>query len=136
MTISDVCSAQTANNSLTVSNASATFTVPATSQCLQNNSFTFTNTGATGASVVHAWTFGDGTNSSAESPTHTYAIAGTFTVSHTISSPGGCSATTTQTITVNASPTVSIVTTNSACTSNTGTAIATVSGVSSPVTYA
>ncbi len=136
LTISDVCSAQTATNSLTVSNASATFTIPSASQCLQNNSFSFTNTGATGAGIVHAWTFGDGTNSSAESPTHTYATAGTFTVSHTISSPGGCSAITTQTVTVNASPIVSVATTNSACTSNTGTAIATVSGVSSPVTYA
>ncbi|MBX7182597.1 MAG: choice-of-anchor L domain-containing protein [Bacteroidia bacterium] len=135
LTISDACSAQTASNTLTVSNASATFTIPVSSQCLQNNNFSFTNTGASGSGVSHNWTFGDGTSSTQENPSHTYATAGNFTVTHTISSAGGCSSSSTQNVTVLASPLVTVSTTNSACTSNTGTAIATVSGVSTPVTY-
>ena len=136
LTVTDVCSAQTATNSLTVSNASATFSLPSTSQCLQNNNFTFTNTGASGSGVVHTWSFGDGTTSTLENPSHSYSTAGSFVVTHAISSAGGCSATTTQTVSVQSSPIVSVTTTNSACSSSTGTAIATVSGVTTPVTYA
>lgn len=35
------------------------------------------------------WEFGDGMTSTQQSPTHTYAITGTFTISLTVSGPGG-----------------------------------------------
>ena len=41
--------------------------------------FTNTSTDADGT-MTHAWSFGDGTGSTAVSPPHTYGSAGTFTV--------------------------------------------------------
>jgi PKD repeat protein len=35
------------------------------------------------------WDFGDGVTSTLQSPTHTYTLTGTFTVSLTVSGPGG-----------------------------------------------
>src|SRR5262249_23528075 len=48
-----------------------------------------------------AWSFGDGTSSTTKSPQHTYANAGTYTVSLKVTGPGG-SATKTAAITVQA----------------------------------
>jgi PKD repeat protein len=56
---------------------------------------TFTNT-STGSITTQTWAFGDGTSSSAHSPQHTYATAGSYPVSLTVTGPGG-SETTTQT---------------------------------------
>ena len=119
---------------VSVLSSSATFTASA-NQCLQNNSFTFTNTGATGAGLTFGWDFGDGTTSTLENATHSYATASIFTVTHTISSPGGCSASSTQTVTVTNNPTIGVTTTNSQCASATGSATATVSGAVGAVTY-
>ncbi len=38
----------------------------------------------------YLWNFGDGTTSTAAAPTHTYTTVGTFTVSLSITTPGGC----------------------------------------------
>ncbi|MEE1572774.1 MAG: PKD domain-containing protein, partial [Candidatus Neomarinimicrobiota bacterium] len=48
---------------------------------------TFTNTSADadGDALTHSWDFGDGGTSTEESPTHTYADEGTYTVSLTAS---------------------------------------------------
>jgi len=48
----------------------------------------FTNT-STGTITGYAWQFGDGGTSTASNPTHTYAKAGTYTVSLTASGPAG-----------------------------------------------
>jgi gliding motility-associated-like protein len=69
-------------------------------QCLNTNSFTFTNTGTVAA--THGWTFPSGTPSSsaATSPSGvTWATAGTYTVTHTVTS-GACVSTTTIAITI------------------------------------
>jgi serine protease len=47
-------------------------------------SFTDTSTDSGGTIGTHAWTFGDGGTSSAANPTHTYAVAGTYTVTETV----------------------------------------------------
>jgi len=48
----------------------------------------FTNTSA-GSITTYAWTFGDGTSSTAQSPSHVYSAAGVFTVSLTVTGSGG-----------------------------------------------
>ena len=48
----------------------------------------FTNT-STGSITTYAWTFGDGTSSTAQSPSHVYSAAGVFTVSLTVTGSGG-----------------------------------------------
>jgi PKD repeat protein len=54
---------------------------------------------STGNISTWAWSFGDGTSSTARSPQHTYTAAGTYTASLTVTGPGG-SATKTADITV------------------------------------
>ncbi|HEX5003567.1 MAG TPA: PKD domain-containing protein, partial [Bacteroidia bacterium] len=49
-----------------------------------NVQFDNTSTGA----VSYLWDFGDGTTSTLVSPTHTYTVAGTYTISLTASAPG------------------------------------------------
>jgi len=44
---------------------------------------------STGVITSHTWDFGDGGTSSAASPSHTYTTAGTYTVSLTVTGPGG-----------------------------------------------
>ncbi len=48
----------------------------------------FSNT-STGSITSYAWTFGDGGTSTSASPSHVYAAAGTYTVSLTVTGPGG-----------------------------------------------
>ncbi len=60
-----------------------------------------TDTGATIAS--RAWTFGDGSSSTVTNPSHTYAAAGTYTVSLTVTDSAGATNTTTQSVTVTTS---------------------------------
>jgi len=44
---------------------------------------------STGSITSRSWTFGDGGTSTAVSPSHTYTAAGTYTVSLTVTGPGG-----------------------------------------------
>jgi PKD repeat protein len=44
---------------------------------------------STGTLTSWSWSFGDGGTSAAQSPSHTYAAAGTYTVALTVSGPGG-----------------------------------------------
>ena len=46
--------------------------------------FTDTSTDTGGTLSSHAWTFGDGSSSTAASPSHTYAAAGTYSVTETV----------------------------------------------------
>ena len=56
------------------------FTVNSVSQCLNGNSFTFTNTGTSCGIPSYLWSFGDGTTSTATNPTKTYNTAGRYLV--------------------------------------------------------
>jgi len=53
--------------------------------------FTDSSTDPDGNATItsHAWTFGDGSTSTAVNPSHTYATAGTFSVSETVTDNGG-----------------------------------------------
>jgi PKD repeat protein len=83
----------------------ASFTPSATTICA-GQSVTFTNT-STGNPTSYSWSFpgGNPTSSAATSPTVSYVNSGTYTVSLTATNASG-SNTATQTIVVNANPTV------------------------------
>jgi subtilisin-like proprotein convertase family protein len=65
--------------------------------------FTDSSTDSDGTIVSRAWSFGDGTTSTATSPSKTYAAAGTYTVSLTVTDNGGATHTKTVSVTATAS---------------------------------
>ena len=67
-------------------------------------SFTDSSTDADGTIASRSWNFGDSTTSTATNPGHTYAAAGTFTVSLTVTDNGGASNSTSKSVTVTAPP--------------------------------
>ena len=79
---------------------------PTTANTCIGNSITFTDF-SSNIPTTWAWTFGDGTTSSQQNPLHTYTTAGTFTVQLTVTNSAGTNSTS-QTITVNANPTVTL----------------------------
>ena len=81
--------APTANFTYTTSGLTATFTD--TSTDAQNNI------------TSRSWNFGDGTTSTATNPTKTYAAAGTYTVTETVTDAGGLTSTKTASVTVTSS---------------------------------
>ena len=75
--------------------SSKTSSVSTTAGGTPTANFTFTTSGLTanftdsstdsgGTISSHAWTFGDGGTSTATSPSHTYAVAGTYSVTETV----------------------------------------------------
>ncbi|MDO8121480.1 PKD domain-containing protein, partial [Isoptericola sp. b490] len=66
-----------------------------------------------GGALSYAWDFGDGSTGSGATTSHTYASAGTYTVSLTVTDPGGLADTTTYDVTVaaNQSPTAAFTAT-------------------------
>ncbi|NIG56389.1 PKD domain-containing protein [Chitinophaga sp. Cy-1792] len=88
----------------------AGFTVNNPLQCLDINSFVFTNTSTSQTSnPTYSWDFGDGNTSTAVNPTHVYAATGIYTVTLTITGGIGCQATTSQTVNVVPPPVASFV---------------------------
>jgi subtilase family serine protease len=66
--------------------------------------FTDSSTDSGGTLSSHAWTFGDGSTSTATSPAHTYAAAGTYSVTETVTdSVSGKTSAKTASVTVTAS---------------------------------
>jgi subtilisin family serine protease len=67
-------------------------------------SFTDTSTDSDGSVVAWSWSFGDGATSNAQHPSRTYAAAGTYTVSLTVTDDKGATGSTSQSVTVSAPP--------------------------------
>jgi subtilisin family serine protease len=65
-------------------------------------SFTDTSFDSDGSIASRSWTFGDGGTSTAQNPSHTYAAAGTYTVTLTVTDNLGATGTTSHTVTVSA----------------------------------
>ena len=63
-------------------------------------SFTDASTDVGGTINSYAWTFGDGGTSAVQNPSHTYAAAGTYTVTETVTDSGGASASKSAAVTV------------------------------------
>jgi len=62
--------------------------------------FTDASTDSDGTIAARSWNFGDGTTSTVTSPSHTYAVAGTYNVALTVTDNGGASHTVTKSVTV------------------------------------
>ncbi|MCB9245032.1 MAG: PKD domain-containing protein [Flavobacteriales bacterium] len=76
-------------------------------------SFTNNSSLKTGT-MSYTWDFGDGTGSSMANPVHTYAAAGSYTVSLKVDAPGGCSDMMVKTVQVKVQP-ASAFTATTAC---------------------
>jgi PKD repeat protein len=63
------------------------------------NTFTFINSSTGTGVVLSSWDFGDGGTSTAQNPTHTYAVDGTYNVCLTVTDGNNCTATSCQTLT-------------------------------------
>jgi gliding motility-associated-like protein len=101
-----------ASNQLTLNVTAApvaTFTSSAPT-CLGDIT-TFTDATITnGAAITQwAWVFGDGGTSILQSPVHTYAAAGDYTVRLTLTNSNGCTSTTTNSVHINARPSASFL---------------------------
>ena len=64
--------------------------------------FTDRSTDPDGTITARRWDFGDGTTSTATSPSHTYAADGAYTVTLRVTDSGGLTATTAKTVTIGA----------------------------------
>ncbi|HEY0660168.1 MAG TPA: proprotein convertase P-domain-containing protein, partial [Lysobacter sp.] len=71
--------------------------------------FTDSSTDSDGSISSRAWDFGDGTSSTATSPSKTYTDAGTYTVKLTVTDNGGLTNTKTSSVTVTAPPTSNVL---------------------------
>ena len=91
-------------------NASPTANFNATAVCVgEATQFTSTSTGQSLSSFQ--WNFGDNQTGTGQNTTHTYAQPGTYNVTLTVQSAGGCSDQVTRTVTVNALPTANFTST-------------------------
>lgn len=86
------CSLSTAEINISFNPApEAGFNVDIPRQCFANNKFTFTNTSTiTSGTMQYDWFFGDGTNSSATDPVHSYTAPGVYQVKLLVTSDQGC----------------------------------------------
>ncbi len=83
----------------------ASFSVNNSLQCLNNNSFSFTNN-STGNIAGYNWKFGDGINSIQNSPNYTYNAAGNYNVTLIATGNNGCIDSMAQVVTVHPKPNV------------------------------
>ncbi len=79
--------------------------------------FTGTGTSSTGTISTWSWNFGNGSGTSLlQNPSYIYSTANTYTVTLTVTDNSGCTASTTQSVIVNATPTINFSTpTTSGC---------------------
>ncbi|RFS24698.1 PKD domain-containing protein [Chitinophaga silvatica] len=84
------------------------FNISSAEQCIGNNNFVFTNT-TPGADITWEWNFGDGVTATTKNASYVYATTGRYTVTLKATTAQGCTAVTTQTVTVNAAPTASFI---------------------------
>ena len=107
----------------------------ATTQCSNNNSFTFSNTSTSGVGVSYLWNFGDGTSSTLATPTKVYSGAGNFVVSLTVTNALG-SVTTTRNVVLTPGPTVDFTIYSNTASGNSFTFVSTSSIPAGTMTYA
>jgi PKD repeat protein len=110
-TVADSASGLTSSKSSTVSVSPVGGTPVANFSVASSGltaTFTDTSTDAGGTIGTHSWSFGDGTTSTAASPSHTYAAAGTYSVSERVTDTvSGASSSKTAAVTVTTGATTS-----------------------------
>ena len=74
----------------------SSFTANKTFLCRVTDAVQFSNTSYGPGTLTYLWNFGDGTTSTLATPSHTFNLKGTYTVSLTVTSSEGCIATNTQ----------------------------------------
>ena len=81
------------------------FNINSLNQCLTGNQFIFTNQSSVAVGTYNSyWSFGDGMTSTVANPTHSYTVAGTYTVSLLVMTNNGCRDSISQTVKVNPQP--------------------------------
>ncbi len=99
------------SKSVTVSAANQNPTAAFSASCANLGcAFTDLSSDRDGTIASRAWNFGDGGTSSLQNPSHSYAAAGTYTVSLTVTDNQGASNATSQSVTVSAANTAPQVT--------------------------
>ena len=68
----------------------ASFSANQTVLCGPSETVSFTNTSTGPAPLAYIWDFGDGTNSSTPTPSHTYTAPGAYSVTLAVTSAEGC----------------------------------------------
>jgi PKD repeat protein len=104
--VSLIVSNPTGSDTLTKTNLITVGTVPGASFTSASNGLTVNFTNNTTNATTYSWNFGDGGNSTATNPSHTYTADGTYTVVLTATNTCGTS-TSTKTVTVLTGPTAS-----------------------------
>ena len=95
-----------------------------------NVAFNGSGTGGT-QGYSYLWNFGDGNTSSQAAPVHTYAAAGSYSATLTVTDANGCNSSDVSSITVNALPVVSVdATLNVSCNGNCDGSISVSGGIS------
>jgi endonuclease/exonuclease/phosphatase family metal-dependent hydrolase/PKD repeat protein len=102
-----LCSATISNVAVSVPNSAPVITSPATANpnpavAGQNVAFSGGATDANGDTLTYSWNFGDSTTAAGGSTAHTYAAAGTYSVTLSVTDGRGGSATSTLTLNVSA----------------------------------
>jgi gliding motility-associated-like protein len=109
---------------VTVVAVTSPFTIPSATQCLTGNSFSFNNTGTAGG--THSYSFSPIAGAPAVGGTANYSgsftAAGTYTVTHTVTS-GGCTSVSTNTVQVNPMPSATLSFTNPNCGATNGVVV-------------
>ena len=115
----------------------ANFTFTNNNQCAGTN-IVFTNTSAKVYSyTTYQWNFGDASaTSNLKNPTHTYATAGTYTVTLTTTNNAGCEDVSTAVVTVTAGPVASFTFDNNQCAGNAVTFTSNSTNTTGATTYA
>jgi gliding motility-associated-like protein len=84
----------------------AIYSVNNNSQCLEGNSFIFTNnSNISSGNISYLWEYGDGNTSSQANPTYSYIVSGFYTVKLTATSNRGCKDSSFIAVSVNPMPT-------------------------------
>ncbi|MEO5892704.1 MAG: PKD domain-containing protein, partial [Ferruginibacter sp.] len=74
----------------------ASFSASKTTLCRVTDPVNFTNSSSGPGTLTYAWDFGDGKTSTLKTPSHIFNVRGTYTVTLTVTSSEGCTATSSQ----------------------------------------
>lgn len=98
------------SHTLTVVGAPVAIPALSTTHLVAGSPVSFNGSSSTGGISAYAWTFGDGATGSGASPSHTYARAGTYTVTLTVTDASGFTATRSLSVVVAKSPITTVST--------------------------